>query len=311
MNTPEIILHHYDASPFSQKALKMLAAKGLAWRSVVMPMIAPKPDLVALTGGYRGTPVLQLGADIYVDTIRIAAELEARFPSRPLFPGGSQGLMMTLTPWADHFFEAGLHMAIHDLEASWDDAFRADRAAVFERLDFSEVKSQFAEACASLRAEAALIDQQLSDGRGYLLGEEPSLADIHAWPVFWFTRAAIPATSALLAGFENLPAWEARMAGLGEGQRLEATAAEAHGVARGSTPQSSPSPTPAIDPADPLGLKSGESVAVEPRSSKRGGSKGKLIGLDPKEITIEVTSPEAGRTHVHFPRHGYSVKRAG
>ena len=76
----DLILHSYDASPFTQRALKLLAIKGLEWRSVTTPMMPPKDDLLALTGGYRGTPVLQIGADVYIDSQRIAAELEARFP---------------------------------------------------------------------------------------------------------------------------------------------------------------------------------------------------------------------------------------
>jgi hypothetical protein len=36
----------------------MLAIKGLDWRSVTTSMMPPKDDLIALTGGYRGTPVL-------------------------------------------------------------------------------------------------------------------------------------------------------------------------------------------------------------------------------------------------------------
>ena len=68
----DIILHAYDASPFTQRALKLLAIKDLAWRWVKPPMMPPKDDLVALTGGYRGTPVMQIGADVYVDTQRIA-----------------------------------------------------------------------------------------------------------------------------------------------------------------------------------------------------------------------------------------------
>jgi glutathione S-transferase len=71
----DIILHHYDASPFTQKALRMLGLKKLEWRSVETPMLLPKPDLVCLTGGYRGTPVMQIGADIYIDSQRIAREL--------------------------------------------------------------------------------------------------------------------------------------------------------------------------------------------------------------------------------------------
>ena len=35
---------------------------------MLIPPIMPKPDVVALTGGYRRTPVLQVGADIFCDT---------------------------------------------------------------------------------------------------------------------------------------------------------------------------------------------------------------------------------------------------
>ncbi len=65
-------------------------------------MIMPKPDLMPLTGGYRKTPVLQIGADIYCDTRLIARELERRFPSPTLFPGGNRGLSLALTHWSGH-----------------------------------------------------------------------------------------------------------------------------------------------------------------------------------------------------------------
>jgi hypothetical protein len=82
----DLILHSYDASPFTQRVLKMLAIKSVEWRSVTTPMMPPKDDLLALTGGYRGTPVLQIGADIYIDSQRIARELEERVPLPSLFP---------------------------------------------------------------------------------------------------------------------------------------------------------------------------------------------------------------------------------
>ena len=53
----EPILHHYPASPFAEKSRLMLGLKRLAWASVTIPMVMPKPELVALTGGYRRTPV--------------------------------------------------------------------------------------------------------------------------------------------------------------------------------------------------------------------------------------------------------------
>jgi glutathione S-transferase len=61
---PEIILHHYDTSPFSEKVRLLLGLRGLAWRSVIQPTIMPKPQLVPLTGGYRRIPVMQIGADV-------------------------------------------------------------------------------------------------------------------------------------------------------------------------------------------------------------------------------------------------------
>ena len=84
MTATPIILHQYDISPFSQKAQKMLALKGLSWTSVEMPMIAPKPHVEALTGGYRGTPVLQMGADVFLSLIHTPSPRDrtrSRMPS--------------------------------------------------------------------------------------------------------------------------------------------------------------------------------------------------------------------------------------
>ena len=75
-----IILHHFDRSPFSEKIRVVFGHKGLSWRSVRIPQIMPKPDLMPLTGGYRRTPVMQIGADVFCDTQIIIREIERRFP---------------------------------------------------------------------------------------------------------------------------------------------------------------------------------------------------------------------------------------
>ena len=97
----ELILHHYDASPFAEKARLMLGFKQLSWRSVEIPRIMPKPDLTALTGGYRKTPVLQVGADIYCDTALIARRLEAEKATPSLFPEGQEFVAASFAQWAD------------------------------------------------------------------------------------------------------------------------------------------------------------------------------------------------------------------
>ena len=97
----EIILHHYDTSPFSEKVRVLLGIKGLAWRSVIQPVIMPKPDLIPLTGGYRRIPVMQIGADVYCDTQVILAEIEARASRDPPVVRGAD---WAVNLWADRLF---------------------------------------------------------------------------------------------------------------------------------------------------------------------------------------------------------------
>ena len=86
----DLILHHYEMSPYAEKIRLALGLKGLPWRSVLAPMVMPKPDLVELTGGYRRVPVLQIGADVYCDTHVIARVLDRVKPAPPLAPPASR-----------------------------------------------------------------------------------------------------------------------------------------------------------------------------------------------------------------------------
>ena len=74
--------------------------KGLTWRSVEIPNMMPKPDLMPLTGGYRKTPVMQIGADIFCDTQIIMREIERRVPDPPMVP--QPGLSFGLAFWIGH-----------------------------------------------------------------------------------------------------------------------------------------------------------------------------------------------------------------
>src|SRR5262245_3389088 len=79
----------------------MLGYKQLRWRSLEIPVIMPKPDLIALTGGYRRTPVLQLGCDVYCDTPLIARVLESLQPEPALFHAGQAGTGVAAARWFD------------------------------------------------------------------------------------------------------------------------------------------------------------------------------------------------------------------
>ena len=117
----ELILHHYDASPFAMKARLMLGYKQLSWRSVDIPRIMPKPDLMALTGGYRKTPVLQVGADIYCDTALIARRLEAEKATPALFPEGQEFIVASFAQWVDSvIFQHAVALAAHAFDHTFD-----------------------------------------------------------------------------------------------------------------------------------------------------------------------------------------------
>lgn len=105
----ELILHHYDTSPFSEKVRKILAHKGLAWSAVEQPTIMPKPQLLPLTGGYRRIPVLQIGADVYCDSQVIVRVLERLHPDPTLYPGGSEGICHAVSLCADRLREVVVH----------------------------------------------------------------------------------------------------------------------------------------------------------------------------------------------------------
>lgn len=297
----DLILHHYDASPFTQRALRMLGIKRLAWRSVTTPMMPPKDDLVALTGGYRGTPVLQIGADVYVDSQRIARELEARHPEPTLFPDGQTGLVYAAVKWADAYFRAGLHVAIGATSTSWPAEFRRDRQGIFPDIDFDDVDLDYARS--QLRAHAGLVEQQLADGRSFLAGDAPGLLDVHAWTVPWFTRA-LPGINDLYAPFTRMRDWEARVAALGEGTRIECTAEEAFEVARTSEPRDC-----VVVGGDAQPLAAGMWVEVVPDDTRRGVVHGTLVGLDWNEVAVHHTHAACGDVVVHFPRLGYRITR--
>ena len=130
----DILFHQYDSSPFSEKVRVCLGIKKLAWTAVDQPVIMPKPELVALTGGYRRIPVMQIGADIYCDSQLIVRELERRFPEPTLFPQGDRGLAYANAMWSDRsVFQAAVAIIFGGLGDKVPAAFVNDRTALSGR----------------------------------------------------------------------------------------------------------------------------------------------------------------------------------
>jgi glutathione S-transferase len=300
----EIILHHYDTSPFSEKVRVMLGVKGLSWRSVIQPVIMPKPELVPLTGGYRRIPVLQIGADIYCDTQVILAELE----SRQARPAVVRGADWAVNLWADRlFFQATVGVVFGEMGDAVPQAFVDDREKLSGRpFDIAAMKAMAEPMKAQWRAHAAWIERGLASN-DFLGGSTPSLADIAAYMnVWWLGRAAPGAAAALLDGLPKTTGWRERMKALGHGRRSDMTGAEALEAAKAATPAN----PPGNDAGDPSGLKPGAAVTVRADDYGRDPIEGRLVAVNAERIVIARESDELGVTHVHFPRVGYLLAAA-
>lgn len=299
----EIILHHYDTSPFSEKVRLMLGIKGLAWRAVIQPVIMPKPDLIPLTGGYRRIPVMQIGADVYCDTQVILAEIEARFPAPPVVRGADWAVNL----WADRlWFQASVAVIFGEIGEAVPKDFIADREKLSGRpFDVGAMKAAAPFMRAQWRAYAAWIEEGLA-GQDFLGGSAPSLADVACWMNIWWTAAAAPAAAeAMLAGLERVKAWRARLAAIGHGRRADMAPAEALRIAT----QGQPVPGPGCDPADPSGLKAGDPVVVQADDYGRDPVEGVLVSLTHDRVTLARECGELDMIHVHFPRAGYVLAR--
>ena len=302
MSTP--ILHHYDVSPYAEKARLMLGFKALAWKSVVIPMVMPKPDLTCLTGGYRRTPVLQIGADIYCDTKTIAWALEKLRPRPTLFPPCSEASERALSSLGDSMFVATVTVLLG--AGFFPQAFIDDRQKMFgNAFNAEEAKLLVPTKRDQLRAALASLEQQLCDGRPFFLGDDASLADFSVYNPISFMPLA-PPTAELLSPFLRVLEWRDSMAAIGHGDRTEISAEDAIEEARRSTPASSGG----VDPLEPNGYRAGDRITVMPEDYGRDPVTGELVGSDPFQISLLRNDSRVGDVVVHFPRQGYVVTPA-
>jgi len=305
----EIILHHYPASPVSEKIRVGFGIKGLAWRSVEIPRLPPKPDVMPLTGGYRRTPIMQIGADIYCDSQCILRELQRRFPEPSFYPRGADGLPWGVSRWSDAMFESAARLLIGASADQLPEAFVKDRMRLFfgPNADVKKVQADLPHTVAQLRAQFGWMDERLAGGRRFMLGEEAGLPDALAYYLVWFVRARWQGGPALLSEFAALEAWEQRVKAIGHGRPTPMNPSEALDVARASEPA-----TPEkADPKDPQGLRPGQSVSVvADLDSGEAPVLGILRLVDRDSVALLREDQRVGTVCVHFPRVGYRVAAA-
>lgn len=306
----DIIFHHFQTSPFSEKIRLIFGFKQLHWKSVLIPVIMPKPDLTALTGGYRRTPVLQIGADIYCDTELISAVLERIAPTPSLYPAPSAGLARTMAQWADTtlfwtaiaytFQPAGLQSMFGHMSPEQLKAFSADRAI----LRGNAPRMSAAEATGQLTEILRRLENMLADGKPYLLGQQVTIADFSIYHPIWYVKRAT-AIAGILDAAPKLLAWTDRMAAIGHHQFGKMSGEEAVAIAR----QSTPAATDGAPFIDVHGVAPGERVAIMPTDYGLDPVEGELVLSTENEMAIRRSDERAGTVVVHFPRLGFQLKK--
>ncbi len=309
----ELILHHYASSPFSEKVRLVLGRKKLAWKSVIVPAVMPKPDVVTLTGGYRKTPFLQVGADIYCDSALICDVLEHVAPEPPLYPPHLRGCSRVFAQWADQtlFWTAmtyslqprgAAHLFAGQPEIA--QAFMADRKAM--RVNMTQLRP--GDATSALRSYLRRIASMVEEHE-FLFGAEPCVADFATYHPLWFTRVQVPVMADIFSATPAVLEWMDRMAALKHGRLEGFSAADAVTVAQRHEPAAAGENLLVHSMfQDDHGIPLGSQVSITPESFGAESTEGELVSATRTHYTLRRRDERVGTVHVHFPRIGYVLR---
>jgi glutathione S-transferase len=167
-----IILHHYPLSPYSEKARLAMGLKRLSWNSVEIPVWTPRPKLTPMTGGYRRTPILQIGSDFYCDSLLILAVLDKQGNVGSLYPSGQAGLARAFGWWIEKgSFMNAVCLTLGNLAGKLPQELIDERRPFFgvsiDPVDLLPKRGVYLQ---RFNAHIAWLSDLLSDGRRFILG---------------------------------------------------------------------------------------------------------------------------------------------
>ena len=298
----DLILHEYEMSPFSEKMRKVLGFKGLTYHAVEQPNIAPKPALTPLTGGYRRIPVLQIGAHIYCDTALMVRELERRFPEPCLTPPHLLGAAEIIADWADHrLFSMSAMPTVIALAELLPPEFFEDRAKMSPGFKAEGAGAMLPHFESQMLLAMSNLDSQLR-ATPFLLGENPTLADMSVYHVLNFSSAA-PVFGNGIAARPALNEWLEKMRGMESGDATPMEASVALEIARATHPDMTPPDDVVEDPALPADAQ----VTIQADDYGQEVTQGKVVWTRDNELAVLRHDADLGDILVHYPKQGYRI----
>jgi len=307
----DLILHHYPQSPVTEKVRVVLGIKSLIWDSVEIPRIPPKPDLMPLTGGYRRTPVMQIGANVYCDSLCIIRELERRFPEPSIFADGNQGLsnglVWGLSRWTDGAMFSNVITVVLGSAKELPEDFAADRIRLYFGPDYKlgDLQKKVQQSVVQLRAQFSWVENQLVNTGMFLSGSRAGLVDALVYHLVWFVRGRWELGPEFLSGFPRLEKWEQVIRNMGHGTLLDMDSQQALIIARENEPVIEKVMNHYLKWN---GLEPGTRVHVTPEGN--GGDpvvSGELHSISEDTVCVLISNSMVGNLAVHFPVSGYRI----
>jgi glutathione S-transferase len=301
---PDLILHHYPASPLSEKIRVILGLKKLSWCSVEIPNLPPKPDVMPLTAGYRRTPIMQIGADVFCDSQRILSELECRKPSK----ANNTGLVQIINRWCDDLFHPVVKVAITASSNELPNEFLEDRRKLFLN-DYSDIESAKARIpyyTEQVRAQLAQAEISLKEQNGFLISSSASIADASLFALTWFIRRRWKNGAKFLEGFPNICRWEESIKSIGHGTPTDMASEKALDIAK----ETETTFKAQIDADDIHSLSTGDRVSITPKANTgEKGVRGNVHIAEKNRISVLHKNDRVGTICIHFPKIGYVIER--
>ena len=301
------IFHHYPQSPIAEKIRITFGIMGMEWQSVQIPRIPPKPLLMPLTGGYRRTPVLQLGADIFCDSQAIAWQLGLQNSNAPAYQLSNKSLELILGSFGEAIlFSLSVRVVLTTSMGKASEEFIKDRGSLYFEPGWTveEMKNSLPSILLQLQAAFDLINHHLLENGPFINGDIPSYSDAVVQHCVWFLCGRWEGGIDFIKPFDAVCKQREAIASLGHGISHDISAEQALETATKNIPNA----PMGINCKFTGGLRRGQRVKIRPNGRTSDPDViGALRYLDETVIIIDYEHEETGQVAIHFPVLGYQI----
>lgn len=301
------IFHHYPQSPIAEKIRMTFGIMDLEWQSVQIPRIPPKPLLMPLTGGYRRTPVLQIGADIFCDSQAIALQLGLQSSHASTFHPLNKALDLIIGSFGETIlFGLTVRVVLTTSIGVAPEEFIKDRGSLYFEPGWTiqEMKASLPSILLQLESAFDLINRHLQENGPFMNGNSPSYADAVVQHCAWFLCGRWESGNDFIKPFDALCKQRELITSLGHGKSHDISAELALEIANEHSPNA------------PIGIKSlqagsltqGQKVKIRPNGNTSDPDViGMLRYVDKRKIVIDYAHKDVGQVAIHFPLLGYQI----